>query len=464
MAQFASDTFTGTAGDTLDVYSANWTRHSASASGVNAVISDVQRVRTSAAGAALYYHSGTPANANYTVTADAVFIQTDGNASFSGIVGRLDTAANTYYMFRYIGSTTDGYQLYKLVAGTATQLGSTAPAAVAAGTVKSIKLSMDSDQIKGFVDGVSTIAVTDTAITAAGKAGVRPATAGADTEGIHLDNFSADDVAGGATPITASDTLTPSLTEAQVSLVTSSTTDTLLPSITESVNLAVLVVAVDTLTVSVTEAQTSLIGADVTDTVLVSVTEALVAFVTSSITDTLTPSITDTSAIGVTLAVSDTATPTVAEVANALAAFAISDTVTPGLTEVQASLVYAAVAEALTLSLGEVQGSLIASSVTDVFTLTVTEATSLLLGITATDTFIISVTDTAAVVSTTIIEKIGTDILAPYLTEAASLVLLDTWVKDGVVVGVWTASGGIVDGWTAADAVTGTWSEEPPFN
>ena len=439
MAQFASDPFTGTSGTELTTYSASWTRHVSYT--VNSQISDANRARSSAAGTSAYWHSGTPATADYSVSGDLFFKEANGGLGFTGVIGRVDTAANTFYMARYSGDTSDAWQLYKFVAGTATLLGSSA-AAIADETSHNVKLEMVGSAIKLFKDGegTATISATDADITAVGKAGIRFISADTDTTGIHLDNFSADDVAGGATPITASDTLTPSLTEAQVSLVTSSTTDTLLPSITESVNLAVLVVAVDTLTVSVTEAQTSLIGADVTDTVLVSVTEALVAFVTSSITDTLTPSITDTSAIGVTLAVSDTATPTVAEAANALAAFAISDTVTPSLTEAQASLVYAAVAEALTLSLGEVQGSLIASSVTDVFTLTVAEAASLLISITA------------------------TDILAPYLTEAASLVLLDTWVKDGVVVGVWTASGGIVGGWTAADAATGTWSEEPPFN
>lgn len=258
---------------------------------------------------------------------------------------------------------------------------------------------------------------------------------------------------GGTILIAVSDLLTPSLTEVRALFSSSSIVDTLTPSISESVNLAVLLTAVDTLTASVTETQTTLAGISVSDIALVSVAEALASLVSSSVTDTITPSVTETSGVGVTLTVSDTITPAVTETTATVAAIATSDALTPSLTETQASLVYAVVSEALTVSLGEVQGSLVSSSITDVFTLSVTDASSLLIAITATDTFVVSVTDAATVVGTAVIEKNVADTLAPFLTEASSLVLMDLWVKDGAAVGVWTVAGG----------VTGTWTKDTPL-
>lgn len=202
MAQFASDAFTGTSGTELTTYSASWTLHT-SYSGL-AYITDANRMRHDGTTSA-YYHSGSPASADYSVSADQFFKETDGGDNTVAVAGRISTSANTMYFAAYSGSTNDYYLLRKIVAGTVTTIGSTSAASITDETSHNIKLEMVGSAIKLYKDGsgTATVSTTDTAISAAGKAGVRfaGATAG-NASGIHLDNFSADDIGGGATTLT----------------------------------------------------------------------------------------------------------------------------------------------------------------------------------------------------------------------------------------------------------------------
>lgn len=197
MAQFASEDFAGSEGAELSAYSANWTK----VTGVtgNAEIAS-GRLRASSTTTPAYYHSGIPASADYSVSADLYFQQagsTSGPAA--GVLGRCSTSANTHYYARYAGNV--GWQLYKVVAGVATILGASVPEAVAAGSTRTIKLEMVGTSIKVYSNGVLKIDETDASITAAGRAGVRylNTSAPGDTLGIHLDNFSADDPTSGIT-------------------------------------------------------------------------------------------------------------------------------------------------------------------------------------------------------------------------------------------------------------------------
>lgn len=206
MAQFASDAFTNAAGTALPTHNAAWALH-ASYTG-SAVITDVNSARTNTAAGtgALYYHSGAPAAADYSVTADLLFKDANGGNGLSGVVGRVDTAADTYYVSRYDGRTSDRWELIKLVAGTTTVLGSSAEA-ITDETSHNIKLEMVGSAIKLFKSGEATaaVSVTDTAITAAGKSGIfvyNSANAN-NASGIQVDNFSADDVAAGVTLVIA---------------------------------------------------------------------------------------------------------------------------------------------------------------------------------------------------------------------------------------------------------------------
>lgn len=199
MAEFASDTFAGTEGDLLDAYSANWTKHTAGSVTTAEIASG--RVRGTASGAAMYYHSGSPANANYSVLAD-VYEASDPTNYTAGVVGRVDTTAVTGYLARHrraTASSIDAWQLYKFVAGTFTQLGSNSTDAITTGTSARVELRMSGTTIALYKRGETTpvISVTDSAVTAAGKAGIRLGHSGSntpsDTTLYHLDNFSARD-------------------------------------------------------------------------------------------------------------------------------------------------------------------------------------------------------------------------------------------------------------------------------
>jgi hypothetical protein len=202
VAQFASDTFTDTSGTALSTHSADWTLHTSYGTGA-CVISDANRVRRSNNNSALFWHAGSPASADYEVSADLFTKETDGGASNTGVVGRVDTTANTAYHARYGGSTTDGWQLFKIVGGTSTQLGSTSSQSLTDETTYAVKLKMVGTTIELFKEGSgsATISVTDSAISAAGKSGIRfVGTAETNTAGLHIDNFSADDVGGATHP------------------------------------------------------------------------------------------------------------------------------------------------------------------------------------------------------------------------------------------------------------------------
>lgn len=203
MAQFASDAFTGTSGTELSAYSGNWTKHPSSGAGTF-VISNANRCRKNSGDAneAIYYHSGSPASADYTVSADLVFVSSD--VASPSVCGRMSTSANTFYMARYNTDLGGGWQLYKRVAGTFTQLGSTASATFTSGT-KNLVLRMSGSTIELYKEGsgTPTISATDTAISAAGKSGLRCGADTSDSTGLHIDNFSADDIvaAGTAVPV-----------------------------------------------------------------------------------------------------------------------------------------------------------------------------------------------------------------------------------------------------------------------
>ena len=256
---------------------------------------------------------------------------------------------------------------------------------------------------------------------------------------------------GGATLIAANDTLTPSLTESQASLINSSVTDGLTPSLSE---VSALLKNPEFVTV--------------TDTLSVSVTEALALLATSIVTDTLAPGLTESATVNTggaptEVAVTDTLAPGVTEATATLAQLLASEGLTPTLTEAQTSLVYSGVSEALELVLGEVQGSLVFSTVTEAFSISVSESVALLVAHTATDTLLVSITDTSGLVSADVIAKEVSEALAPYFTELGTLELLDAWQHASQVVGVWTLGAAGSGAWNAETPISGTWTEDPPL-
>lgn len=134
------------------------------------------------------YASGTPANANVTVECDYIVYTRDVAAS--GIAARMSTSAATMYYTYYLGNE---LVLAKMVAGTITSLGADVSGLMSNGNTYRLKLECIGSAIKVYVNDAVKISVTDTSITAAGKAGLRSSGASDAYTGKHIDNFIAYD-------------------------------------------------------------------------------------------------------------------------------------------------------------------------------------------------------------------------------------------------------------------------------
>lgn len=186
---FVHDTFTDTAGVNLSAHAgetgASWTKHGSFTGDI--LITDVNRARSNTVASSVYYASGAPAAADYSVAAD-IFVKSVINSGM-GVVGRVATGADTLYWARYAKSATVAqWQLQKDVAGLNTTLG-TFDQTLSAGVTYALKLVMTGTTIELYVDGVQRISVTDSAVAAAGRAGARASAAALNTTGFHLDNI-----------------------------------------------------------------------------------------------------------------------------------------------------------------------------------------------------------------------------------------------------------------------------------
>ena len=163
-----TDSFTDTNGTLLNAHTSDsgpgWTLASADNNGA---IQSNALLANGTANPTVYLYNSTPPTADYSVQA-VLLIQSD---SGSGVIGRADAIGTTYYQARYFKSLNQ-WQLFSTVAGASTTLG-TYSETVTAGTTRTVKLTMAGTTITLLVDGVSQISVTNSAITAAGKAGLR---------------------------------------------------------------------------------------------------------------------------------------------------------------------------------------------------------------------------------------------------------------------------------------------------
>lgn len=193
---FVNDTFTDTDGTTLVGHTgetgATWTAHPSSAAGnwkvqTNRVFPDASNVIRYASGV------GPFATAEYDVTAVLRTVTSAANAG-QGFCGRMDTAADTFYMARY-NVASGVYELFKRVASTFTSLGTFTAAAPGANSSATLVLGIRDATKKLFVSGVERISSADNAITAAGAVGVRSGAAAATTTGQHFDSISATEAA-----------------------------------------------------------------------------------------------------------------------------------------------------------------------------------------------------------------------------------------------------------------------------
>jgi hypothetical protein len=187
-----TDTFTGTAGTALASHTSDsghsWTVGFSASTGI--VISDTNRIRGPATVFTSYYTSWVPATADYDVKADAFLYSAGGSGRDVGPTGRQSTTADTYYRFVI---SFDVVYLQKRIAGTNTALANFDVGTPTANSTYNLRLQMRGTTIKGFVDDVERCSVTDSAISAAGRAGVNTYDGAANGSGNQLDNFLATD-------------------------------------------------------------------------------------------------------------------------------------------------------------------------------------------------------------------------------------------------------------------------------
>jgi hypothetical protein len=101
----------------------------------------------------------------------------------------MQTGVASYYWARWNG-TVNGWQLFKTVNASSTQMGTTVPGTFTSGS-KVLRLTVNGSTISLSVDGVQLLSVTDTSITTAGKAGVRMGATQTANTGIHIDSITA---------------------------------------------------------------------------------------------------------------------------------------------------------------------------------------------------------------------------------------------------------------------------------
>ncbi|MFE2563048.1 hypothetical protein [Streptomyces mirabilis] len=106
-----------------------------------------------------------------------------------GIWARGNTGFTQGYLWRNDGSS---WTLFSVVGGSFTSIGSYAAAAVAGDVVK---VQAVGSTIKGFVNGIARVTVTDTAVTTGTSVGLRAES----TNSLRFDDFTATDVTSGTT-------------------------------------------------------------------------------------------------------------------------------------------------------------------------------------------------------------------------------------------------------------------------
>lgn len=191
MAAFLTDTFTGTDGTGLTSHTgetgATWTEHTDFTASADLVIAS-NRIRSDAAGAAgsFIHASGSPSRADYYVEGILRAVSLPGTG-YAGIGGRCNTSSGGEFYWVVYNLGTTQWELYRFdtIIGTYSQ-------SLSGGTNYTVRLDMSGSRIRVLIDSVVRIDVSNTSITAAGKAMVIGYGAFSDSTGLHLDSISGD--------------------------------------------------------------------------------------------------------------------------------------------------------------------------------------------------------------------------------------------------------------------------------
>jgi hypothetical protein len=203
---FVTDTFTDTNGTALTSHTgelgATWTYHTGLGTSNSATIDNNEVYATAVA---IYYPSGTPTSADYSVSADITCISSVASNN-TGIAARLDAIGGTnFYRLQYAQSTSL-WNLDRRWSGGNATLGTYSDTGFTAGVTRTIKLQVNGSTISAYIDGTLRITGTDANITAAGHPGLLAATnsgGSTATTGFHTQSFNANNPTSGAYTVTA---------------------------------------------------------------------------------------------------------------------------------------------------------------------------------------------------------------------------------------------------------------------
>lgn len=141
-------------------------------------------------------NSGTPPSADYTVQCDTT-AGTSSASQSAGPMARVNNVSGGNGYLALVNQTSAVLQVYKLVNGSFTQLGSNASLPGGTATLSAVQIQVAGTSIKLNVNGVNQISQTDSAISAAGLSGVL--LNGDGGTATKLSNFSAFGAGGGFT-------------------------------------------------------------------------------------------------------------------------------------------------------------------------------------------------------------------------------------------------------------------------
>lgn len=203
MSVFAA-TFTGSDGTEISAL-ANWTKHTNAAAG-SIIEVFTNRAAGVLTGLGLYYRDEDVATPEFDLYG-LVEVITTGDATL-GMIFRCETAASTYYYFRWSGS---GYQLYRSTTGSLTLLTSDTADPEDGDVLKAeVRYGAAVDPVNngGFKFYEDAVEITGCArddtgsadyISAAGKQGLRiNANAPTTSKGLHWDSLTCDDFGAAA--------------------------------------------------------------------------------------------------------------------------------------------------------------------------------------------------------------------------------------------------------------------------
>lgn len=186
--QFTSGTitFSGTNNTNLETADSRWSKLPGVTS--SAVVYNGRLAASSTSSGPGYRYNGeSPPSADYSVRCDLTMIGQNASYSSGPMLRAADNGASRDgYWFRHKHGT--GWQVFRYLAGAATQIGGTIAATYATGRTYTVEATVVGDTVQLAVEDMVILTATDASpLTAAGKIGVQPVST--TTAGEHLDNL-----------------------------------------------------------------------------------------------------------------------------------------------------------------------------------------------------------------------------------------------------------------------------------